>query len=136
MAACKDCGCDLPVQTGRGRRRTYCEECSPARRGKATRRVPEVTALPPAAVVAADPVGIVRNTSDALEAAGRLETPDGAVALHMARLLEAGSYNAQGAKSLADAHAQSLERALKGAERVADAVDELRAKREQRRRGA
>jgi len=124
---CKTCGGPIPVSTGRGRPRQYCSDCSPTRE-RPERRQP-VVALPGV------PTGgrIEAATRDELVAAGRQDTSDGVVALHLAQLIDGGQYNAQGAAALAKAHAEAMTRATKGAAREADTVDELKARRVGRR---
>jgi hypothetical protein len=79
--------------------------------------------------------GIVASTRAELEEVNRLESSDGAVAMHLAGLLESGEYNAQGAAALAKAHAEAKGRALKGAEPAGSMVDELRRRRANRHAG-
>jgi hypothetical protein len=80
-----------------------------------------------------DGAGVTAATRQRLTDAERLATPEGAVALHLARLIDVGDYNAQGAAALAKAHAEALERATRGAKAAPDVVDELLERRAQRR---
>jgi hypothetical protein len=50
---------------------------------------------------------VTSATLQRLTEAERLATPEGAVALHLARLIDLGDYNAQGAAALAKAHAEA-----------------------------
>ena len=125
---CKTCGGPIPVGTGRGRRRLYCDDHRPDPRVRDDKRQPVVT------FPGRETGGRIESASLAeLEASDRAGTADGVTALHLARLLDGGEYNAQGAAALAKAHAESMSRALKGAQQVADAVDDLRARRAARR---
>jgi len=53
MRTCTKCGTVLPLQSGKGRRRTLCEACSPPRRRSAPPLRPVAGALAPAGGVAA-----------------------------------------------------------------------------------
>jgi hypothetical protein len=58
-----------------------------------------------------------------LELAGREDTTAGITARHLAELLDAGGYNAQGAASLVKAHREALGIALEGTSPTADVID-------------
>lgn len=72
----------------------------------------------------------VRTT---LEEFGRTDTPDGAAALYAARLLDEGGHTGASAASLLRELRAAAADATKGASTGMDLVDELRAKRAQRR---
>lgn len=135
---CK-CGAPIPPKTGPGRPRRFCETCSPPhpRPGRRQGPVLKLTGAPAASVeplVASDAsVGVTAATRRRLEDAERLDSPDGAVVMHLARLIDQGDYNAQGAAALAKAHAEALARATAGAKSAPDAIDELLERRAQRR---
>jgi hypothetical protein len=131
---------DVPPQSKPGRPRTKCLECSPPRNRPERRQgpvlvlhAPEDAHTAPSAEPASDPVGVTAATLQRLTEAERLATPEGAVALHLARLIDLGDYNAQGAAALAKAHAEALARATAGAKSAPDAIDELLERRAQRR---
>lgn len=126
---CSKCGKALPVQTGRGRRRTKCEDCSPSR-PRPERRQP-VVALPGVATSGE----VEAATRVELEQADRDGSPDGVVALQMAKLIDAGQYTAQGAAALVKAHAEAMTRAMRNAAVAGDVVDELLERRRARRTG-
>jgi hypothetical protein len=141
LAACA-CGCgqEIPPNKGMGRPRKYLPEHSPDKRKRPEKRQPTVLKLhggpeAPAAPLTDGPApaGVTAATLRRLEAAERLSTPEGAVALHLARLIDQGDYNAQGAAALAKAHAEALARATAGAKSAPDAIDELLERRAQRR---
>jgi len=125
---CAKCGKALPVQTGRGRRRTMCEDCSP-RRERQERREPVVA--PPRAAGG----DVEAATLAELAGSGREASPDGVVALRMARLIDDGEYTAQGAAALVKAHSEAMTRAMRNAAGKADVVDELLERRRARRSG-
>ena len=123
---CQKCFLPLPVQTGRGGKRRYHVECSP--------KAPKDGRAPVAVLPKVSTGGRVQAATLAeLEASSRALSPDGVVALHLAQMLDAGDYNAQGAAALAKSHAEALTRALRGAAPAGDAVDELRERRAARR---
>jgi hypothetical protein len=140
MADLCACGNAITQPAGPGRRRTKCEDCSPKRNRPERRQgpvlvlhAPEDARPAPSAEPASDPVGVTSATLQRLTEAERLSTPEGAVALHLARLIDLGDYNAQGAAALAKAHAEALARATAGAKSAPDAIDELLERRAQRR---
>jgi hypothetical protein len=69
-----------------------------------------------------------------LESVDRVETPSGAAALALAAVLDAGSPS--GMAAVAKEYRAAMDAALAGVAAEADLVDELRARREQRFRGA
>ena len=125
MNLCRKCSAPLPIQEGPGRKRTMCAECSPPDRRQ--RRRSGVTRLP------------VRSARQSLEAAtrerlaelGRVDSPEGALALYLAGLLDlgAGSQTAP----LSREFRLAVEAASKGVAGASSALDELRKRREQRR---
>lgn len=125
---------------GTGRPRKYLAEHAPDKRKRPEKRQPPVLKLTASTEAPAEPlagpgapVGVTAATLARLEAAERLSTPEGAVALHLSRLIDQGQYNAQGAAALAKAHAEALERATRGAKEAPDAIDELMERRAKRR---
>jgi hypothetical protein len=71
-----------------------------------------------------------------LEAAGRLDTWEGAVALQLAARLDAQvREGGMGVAAIVREHRASMEEALKGASVAADPLDELRERRDRRRAG-
>lgn len=127
------CGCGAAIeQPSTGRRRVKCATCSPP-----DPRDRKVKAL--AAVPAASPSGpglIEVATLAELEAAGRAASSAGVEALHLARLLDAGGYTAQGAAALAKARREALAVALAHAKPAEDALTELQRRREAKARAA
>ena len=79
---------------------------------------------------------MVESVKERLQAAGREATPEGAVALHLARMLAEGAHTASGAAALAGRLLATLAAATAGAAVSADGVDDLKDRRERRRRGA
>lgn len=77
----------------------------------------------------ARPSGLVETYRKQLEAADRLDTPEGALVLHLATLFVAGEHTASGAASLSRELRAAMEVALRGAARKDDAIDELTARR-------
>lgn len=127
MRVCQDCGKPLPALKGRGKPRTYCEDCSPTRRRKPTK----VTSLPtPAAPTEGRNVVATRA---ALESAGRIDTVAGAAALSLAEILDAGGQSGSAAAALVRELRATMEEALQGVRTSTSLVDELRARRDAKR---
>jgi len=72
---------------------------------------------------------LVEAYSKQLETAERLESPEGALVMHLAELFAAGEHTAAGAASLSRELRAAMEVALRGAPKQGDAVDELLARR-------
>jgi hypothetical protein len=125
------CGATIPPQTGRGRPRTKCVDCSPPIE-RPQRRKHTVTPLPAPERKTRTLESAVR---DELDAYGRADSPDGVTALYAARMLDAGGHTGSAASSLMRELRACVVAATKGASMGTDLVDELRAKRD-RRRGA
>ena len=127
MAArtCAKCGALLPVQVGRGRRRTKCVTCSPPR--KSTRRAPVAT-LP------VDGESLVDATVAELERAGVESSALGRAALLLARRIESGQDGGSAVASLVKQWQDTMARATAGAEpQAVSTLDQLRARRDARR---
>ena len=62
---------------------------------------------------------------DELRCVDRHTTTRGLAALHLARLLDGGQYNAQGAAALVKAHREALDLALEGTSPTADVIDAI-----------
>jgi hypothetical protein len=60
-----------------------------------------------------------------LSGVGREDSTAGLAALHLAELIDAGGYNAQGAASLVKAHREALVVALEGTAPTADVIDAI-----------
>lgn len=123
-------GCGVKFSRPLGSRRIYCERCSPPRKPKLS----EVPTLPTAV-----PTGehrLVVSTRSRLEAVGRLDSPDGVMALELAELIAAGGGTQSGIASLSTAWGKAMDRALAGAKPAEDALDELRRRREAKAAGA
>lgn len=75
-------------------------------------------------------------TCQALEDAGREDTPAGVSAVLLARKLDMGGDTGSSMAALAREHRAALEDALRGAEVVDDPVDELRDRRRKRLRSS
>lgn len=72
---------------------------------------------------------LVESYRKQLEEAERLDTPDGALVMHLAMLFASGEHTASGAASLSRELRAAMEVALRGAAKQGDAVDELTARR-------
>lgn len=125
--ACAQCGAPLPVQTGRGRRRTKCANCSPSRVSK-----PKTTPPP----MASPSKGLLDATRAELETAGRASSSAGQAALLLAERIEFGENTGSAVAQMVRQLHDTMTRALADAEIASDPVDELRARRERRRAGA
>ena len=129
MRICKTCGAPLPLQSGRGRRRTMCETCAPSRdRGKRA-------AKPAAPVVPAANGSTLDVVVAELTAARMLDTHQGRIAVGLARRFDDGDDTGAALSQVARQLRETMASALASTEPEAvDPVDDLRAKRE--RRGA
>lgn len=117
------CSCGRRIQQPlTGRRRLKCEKCSPRQAPRA-----RVVTLP---IDNVSPGRIAHVVREALGAVNKLETPDGAVALHLAELLDQGGHTGPSAASLARELRAACTAALAGTGDGADLIDELRAKRD------
>lgn len=124
--ACSKCGGPLPLQFGRGRRRTKCETCAPSRNRK-----PAGAAIQRAVPSA----GILASTEAELRASGVLDSAFGQAAVMIAQRLEAGTDNGSGVAALVRQWQSMMAAALAKEEAEADPLDELAEKRRQRRSG-
>ncbi len=80
--------------------------------------------------------GVLKTTRAQLEAARRVDTPEGQVALLLAARLDANvRESGMGVAAIVREHSRCLAEALKGAQVAADPVDELRDRRDNRRVG-
>jgi hypothetical protein len=86
MRVCAKCSAEMPVETGRGRRRKYCEACNPSRPRRKPPLAPSV-----AAAVGAPAGSVLEATRSALIAAGALSTPMGQAALVLASCIDDSS---------------------------------------------
>lgn len=110
-----------------------CESCSPRDRRDRRVGVATVTELPAPALAEAG--RLVEVTRAKLAELGRVDDPNGTLALLLAADLDAGTTAGAGKASIARAYLQAMEAATKGVTGASSALDELR-KRRERRRGA
>lgn len=75
------------------------------------------------------PPALVESYRKQLEEAERLDTPEGALVLHLATLFALGQHTAAGAASLSRELRAAMEVAVRGAGVKDDAIDELTARR-------
>ncbi len=115
------CGAEIPPQQGRQRPRKKCVTCSPPRNRPST--VPKIGLAAGSERTAPARRSIAASTLADLTAVDRQDTTPGITALHLAELLDAGGYNAQGAASLVKAHREALGLALEGTTPDADVID-------------
>lgn len=120
---CVRCGKPYQARSARSR---YCGSTCRARASES-----KVTDLPK---VTDGDGPAVKAARAALAAADRLDTPAAAAALALGALLDAGLPS--GAASVAKEYRAAVAEALAGVAPATDLVDELRARREQRFRGA
>lgn len=134
------CGNLIPVQLGRGKPRKFCLTCSPPRGEPAetpepvTWRRPVVapplpTLLPPPSPSAPQDGPVLASVRARLDEAERAGTPEAAVALRLAGLLDVGDFTASGAAALSRELRAALADALAGAPRAADGLDQLAQRR-------
>lgn len=128
MGNCLTCRRPLPQKSGPGAPRKYHEGCKPKRGQRADLRLAtsDPTAepdLPHRPNATPDPLSLEAATLADLQTADRAASTRGIAALRLARLLDAGQYNAQGAAALVKAHREALDLALEGTAPVADVID-------------
>lgn len=105
---------------------------------KRNQRNPASPPAPPTPLpaVTVDEDSILTTTRAELEAAGRLGTPLGQVAVRLAARLDADlRESGMGVAAIVREHRATLAEAVKGAQAAADPVDELRERRDRRRAG-
>ena len=128
MKPCQKCGGPLPVQTGRGRRRIKCANCSPSRVA-----APKTTAQPKAP---RSSTGLLDATRKELTRAGQLSSHAGQAALLLAERIEFGENTGSAVAQMVRQLHDTMARALADQVAEADPLDELVARRERRRAGA
>lgn len=139
VCATPDCGAVIPPQQGSARPRKYCEECRPPRNRKNPRVIELPTPDRPSAVPDLgdpDEAALVAMYRKQLETAERVESPEGALVMHLANLFANGQHTAAGAATLSRELRAAMEMALRGAPKSADALDELTARRRRKASGA
>lgn len=123
-----DCG-RVIEQPATGRKRKRCKVCSPPEKKPPKVGDSRLVILPSrdAARDAGQPdrPTIAASTLSDLRLVDRHQTTAGITALHLAELLDAGGYNAQGAASLVKAHREALAVALEGTQANADVIDAI-----------
>jgi len=91
MSTCNKCGVTLPQQTGRGRPRSMCTDCSPRRTTTKLRPVTSQPVTPP--VVEVDPPESVKEAvTRELVAAGRRWSSAGMAAVLLAQKLDESAW--------------------------------------------
>ncbi len=125
MRSCAKCGAAIPLQTGRGMRRKYCQTCSPSRKK---------SKKPGVAVRELDGHrGVVATVTAELTAVGMLDTHQGQAALLLARRMESGRDTGAALSQMVRQLRETMASALASQEPdEVDPVDELRARRESR----
>lgn len=131
VRTCEQCGAKIPPQQGSARPRKFCVICRPPRNRPNPRMVAITPDVPPD-----DTPKLVRIYKDQLDAAGRLDSPEGAHVMHLATLFAAGNHTAAGAASLSKELRAAMEDAMRGAPKKADLLDELASRRAQKAAGA
>ena len=123
---CYSCGGPLPP-AGNGRPRKYCFECRPSRA-----KTPPPTPVP-VAPSAGDHLSVIQATRAVLTDTGRLHTPMGAAAMVLAEHIDTGEQSGSALSSMVKQLSAALAEATANAKTEANPVDELRAKRDQKR---
>ncbi len=120
---CESCGALLPIQTGRGRRRKFCTDCSRSPKARQRRAV----------LASSSSEGLYAAVHAELESAGVLASADAEAALLLARRIERqvdpGSAIAQLMRALREMKSAALSVADVD---TGDPVDEFTAKRRER----
>jgi hypothetical protein len=125
---CATNGCDeeIPPQQGSARPRKFCTSCRPPR----DRKNPRVVEMPkPSDKSSVASPALVESYRKQLEDVERLDTPDGALVLHLATMFAAGDHTASGAAALSRELRAAMEVALRGAAKQDDSIDELTSRR-------
>ena len=118
------CNCGRVIeQPATGRKRKRCKVCSPPEKKPAKPGDSRLVVLPGRDPGQPQRRTIAASTLSDLQLVTRHETTAGITALHLAELLDAGGYNAQGAASLVKAHREALALALEGTTPMADVID-------------
>lgn len=131
VKSCASCGRKFEPKRPNGK------YCGPTCRQRA-HRAPKPTEAEQDAPVVTLPTPVVEggtaaSTRAELDAAGRLDTAAGQAALTLARRIDdCGSETGASLAALVKQHLATLQMATAGAERAADPIDELRARRERR----
>jgi hypothetical protein len=122
-----DCGRAI-VQPKTGPRRKKCTTCRPRPQKPVIVNLPVsvVPNMPSVDVPIGRVVDVVRK---ALKRADRVDTPDGAVAIHLAALLDQGGHTGPSAASLSKEIRAACTAALAGTADASDLVDDLKARR-------
>ena len=109
---CPSCGKPLPLQTGKGGRRKYCQGCSPSRRrgpAMAPQRAPVATATPAGAQ---QPTGVLEAVLREVRTAGVAAHWAAAVAVVLARRIDSDQEPGSALASLVKALREILPIAL------------------------
>ena len=131
---CPSCGDPLPLQTGKGGRRRYCEGCSPSRRrgpAMAPARA-TVATLPPAG--GKEPTGVLEAVLREVRAAGVAAHWAAAVAVVLAKRIDSDQEPGAALASLVKALREILPIALSSAASTAepDPLEQIRLRAEAR----
>lgn len=134
MVKCEACGEEFVPKS---KRSSTCSDRCRMRLSRARSSGPSSASAVDADVVVVAGAGVLVATLRELERAKRADSPLGQIALALAGRLQFGTTDTGSAvASVAKELRATLDAALAGAEREVDAVDELKLRREQRRRGA
>lgn len=129
---CTKCGRRFTPKPGPGRPRRRCEQCRPPE----LRRPDQAPLSTSENVEIPAETGLVATVTAELRAASRENSPEGAIALNLARMLAEGGHTASGAAALARELRATLEAATKDAPKRADSLDELAERRLRKVSGA
>jgi len=114
------CECGRPIiQPHKGARRLKCVSCSPSKAKK-------IVSLPLGDFREGD---VSRVVVGAINAVGKKDTPAGALAIHLAALLDQGGHTGPAAAALARECRAACNEALANATVEGDILDELKARR-------
>jgi hypothetical protein len=118
-----ECGNKIP-QAAKGPMRMKCDAC----RRHVRKNV--IISWPSNTTINSDlPTPLVEQVKGALIAVNKVDTPEGALALYVAAMLDKGGHTAQGAAALARELRQTMVIVTAGAVTQDDPVDELRRRR-------
>ena len=102
---------------------------------KRAQRSPKRSTTKPVEPILSIPTGLGSVTARELDAADRLDTVLGQAALVLARRIESPMETGSSIASMTKQLRETLADALKGAQQVADPLDEIRARRDSKRAG-
>ena len=134
---CALCGAPLPLQHGRGGRRKMCEHCSPPRRRGPAVALALAPSEPTSAPDGSPPDSVTAATVAELVSLGQADTPNGRLAVVVARRIDSGQEPGGALAQLAKSHRECMALAYAAANAQTDyeqpnLLEQIRLMREKR----